>query len=176
MTYEQFTRKIKKKDALDRYWNYFIAIFFIGIGLCFLYLLHFTDWYAISSVTTENITPVWTIHVMSGLFIILGLYGFWRIPITYKVSPIKSDVSIEQKSDIIHQLINDFNLIELESEGQFHHFHYFGRYWSSFNIYLFYDSNNFYINAQENNKRTYIDFGTSKKVTNKIKNKIIELL
>ena len=45
MTYEEFTNKFKKTNSFDKYWNYFISIAVIGVGLYFLYQLNFTEWY-----------------------------------------------------------------------------------------------------------------------------------
>lgn len=92
---------------------------------------------------------------------------------------IKSELSIDKKNQIINQIISDFKLNELEREEQYRHFRYVGRFWNTFDIYIFYDTNNFYLNAQQidfGNDGGFIDFGTSKRVTNKIKNKIIAFL
>jgi hypothetical protein len=179
MTYEEFTNKFKKTNSFDKYWNYFISIAVIGVGLYFLYLLNFTEWYDLKKVTTGNIMPIWGIYVFCGFLILLGLYGFWRIPKTYEITFIKSDFSIDKKNQIINQIINDFKLNELEKDEQYRHFRYVGRFWNTFDIYIFYDTDSFYLNAQQidfGNDGGFIDFGTSKRVTNKIKNKIITLL
>ena len=60
-------------------------------------------------------------------------------------------------------------------EEQYQHFLYVGRFWDSFNIYIFYDTTNFYLNTQQiefKNDGGFIDFGTSNRVTKKIKSKI----
>ncbi|MBK9378237.1 MAG: hypothetical protein IPM86_08330 [Saprospiraceae bacterium] len=99
MTYEEFTNKFKKTNSFDKYWNYFISIAVIGVGLYFLYQLNFTEWYDLKKVTAGNIMPIWGINVFCGLLILLGLYGFWRIPKTYEMTFIKSEFSIDKKSN-----------------------------------------------------------------------------
>ncbi len=176
MTYEKFKEKFKKSNSFDIYWSYFISIFLLGIGLFFLYLLNFTDWYELSKVTTKNIAPIWSIYFFCGLLILIGLYGFWRIPKTFGITIIKSDFSIDEKKQIVNQIINDFDLNEVEREEQYLHLIYYGRYSSSFVIYLFYDSNNFYMNVHHAiimNNGGFTDFGASKRVANKIKSKIL---
>lgn len=177
MTYEDFIKKFNKINLIDKYWNYIISIAVIGVGLYFLYLLNFTDWYEVKELTTKNIAPTWLIYGMSGFFISLGLYGFWRIPKRYEITKIESRHSKIDKEHIINQLISEFKLNRLEKEDQYHHFTYRGRFLSPFDIYIFYDDNNIYLNAQQYDYNGgYMDFGTSKRVTNKIKNKIHSLI
>ncbi|WP_026904927.1 hypothetical protein [Pedobacter glucosidilyticus] len=109
MTYEDFIKKFNRTNFLDKYWSYFISIGALGIGLYFLYLLNFTEWYQLKKVTTKNITPLWAIYAFCGLFIFLGLYGFWIIPKNYGITYIKSDSPIDKKAEIINQLIHDLN-------------------------------------------------------------------
>jgi hypothetical protein len=178
MTYEDFSNRFKKTNSHDKIWNYFISLTVICLGLFFLYLLHFTQWYDPQKVTTKNATPIWGINVFCGLLILLGLYGFWRIPKSYEMTAIQSALSIDKKHQIINQIISDFKLNELERGEQYRHFRYEGRFWNTFDIYIFYDTENFYLNAQQRdfgNDGGFIDFGTSKRVTTKIKNKIMAL-
>ena len=175
MTYEDFTNKFKKTNSFGKYWNYFISIAVMGVGIYFLYLLNFTEWYDFKKVTTKKIVPIWGIYAFCVLLIMLGLYGFWRIPKTYKIKIIKSELSIDEKKQIINQITRDFKLNELERKEQYQHFLYVGRFWASFNIYIFYDTTNFYLNTQQiefKNDGGFIDFGTSNRVTKKIKSKI----
>lgn len=156
-----------------------MSVSVIGIGLFFIYLLLFTDWYTIKMATTKNIMPIWGIYILCGLLILLGLYGFWRIPKTYEITFIKSAYSIDKKREVVNQIIGDFKLNELEAIEQYRHFRYTGRFWNSFDIYIFYDSNNFYLNAQQidfGNDGGFIDFGTSKRITNRFKNKILNAI
>lgn len=179
MTAEDFESKFQKTNYFDKYWNYFISILVIGVGLYFLYLLNFTEWYDSKKTTTTNAMPIWGIYIFMVSLIALGLYGFWRIPQTYKITKIKSALSIEEKTLIIHNIISDFKLKELESDQQYRHFRYVGRFLNRFDIYIFYDLNNFHLNVQQidsGNDGGFIDFGTSKRVTNKIKNKILAYL
>ena len=177
MTFENFQKRFHKKNTIDRYWNYLLSIAVIGIGVYFLYLLYYTDWYGIKTETTENIAPKWFINCFSGFFISLGLYGFWRIPKIYEFTKIESCHSNTDKELVINELISEFKLNKLEKGDQYHNFRYkrgFFRHY--FYIYIFYDDNNIYLNAQQYDYRGYIDFGTSKRVTNKIKRKILEHL
>ncbi|MBT0554721.1 hypothetical protein D1Z97_09210 [Riemerella anatipestifer] len=83
------------------------------------------------------------------------------------------------KNQIINKIITEFKLNELERDEQYRHFRYVGRFRNTFDIYIFYDTNNFYLNTQQidfGNDGGFIDFGTSKRVTKKIKNKIITFL
>jgi len=179
MTCEDFKNKLKKRNSFNKYRNYFISIGAVGIGLFFLYQLSFTDWYEIKKVTTKNIMPIWGIYGMSGLFILIGFYGFWRIPKTYELTCIRSVLPVDQKAQIISQILNDFKLKELERQGQYGHFEYVGRFRNKFDIYIFYDQCNFYFNAQQRdagNDGGFIDFGTSKRVTHKIESKLVSYL
>jgi hypothetical protein len=179
MTAEDFESKFQKTNSFDKYWNYFISILIIGGGLYFLYLLNFTEWYDSKKTTTTNAMPIWGIYIFIGFFIALGLYGFWRIPQAYKITLIKSVLSIEEKSIIIHNIISDFKLKELERDQQYWQLRYVGRFKNRFDIHMFYDPDNFYFNVQQidsGNDGGFIDFGTSKRVTNKIKNKILAYL
>ena len=179
MTFEDFTNKFRRINSFVKYWNYFISIGIMGFGLFFLYQLNFTEWYELKKLTTKNIMPMWGIYVMSGLFILLGLYGFWRVPKTYELTCIRSKLSIDKKDQIINQILNDFELQELERQEQYRHFKYTGPFLNKFDIYMFYDQSNFYLNAQQRdagNDGGFIDFGTSKRVTQKIKSKLVSYL
>jgi hypothetical protein len=179
MTYQEFLKKFKKTNSFDNKRNYFISITMICIGLFFTYLFVFTDWYESKDATMDNIIPRSGMYAFNLFFILFGLYGFWRIPATYKFTLIESKHSIEQKSDMLNLLIADFKLKELEYDEQYRHYYYEGRFWNSFNVHVFFDSNNFYLNSHQldvQDNGGFIDFGTSKRVTNKIKRKIIAQL
>jgi hypothetical protein len=179
MTYEDFVTKFKKTNSFEKYWNYFISIAVIGIGLSALFLLHFTDWHENKKALNENIMPVWGIDLSVGPLIFLGLYGFWRIPKTYKITSIKSDKTLAEKSNLINKIVAEFQFIILERKDQYYHFKYTGRFWTSFDIYCFYDAHNFYLNTQQidsGNDGGFIDFGTSKRLNNKIKRKLLDKL
>jgi hypothetical protein len=178
MTYQDFQKKIHKNSFL-KYWSYCISIFVMTIGLYFIYLLHFTDWYEIRKPTTPNIAPTWAINIMGGLFTMAGLYGFWRIPITYKITCIESKHSLTEKNEIINQILNDFKLTELEKDEQYRHvkYPYPVSLWNRFDVYLFFDRNTFYLNTQTTSYGGgFIDFGASKSVTNIMRSKIIASL
>ena len=177
MTYEKFTVKFKRINAFDKYLNYLISIAVIGTGLFFLYQLHFTDWYSIKKETTKNIAPVWFINCFSAFFIILGSYGFWRIPKTYEITTIESTHSLSEKNQIIEQLISDFKLNQLEKVEEYLHFKYSGHFWNYFDIYIFYSRSHFYFNVQKRSYRGgFIDNGASKKFTRTIKKKLLAYL
>ncbi|MBL0013021.1 MAG: hypothetical protein IPP30_04465 [Flavobacterium sp.] len=178
MTYEDFLNKFEKRNIFDKYWNYFICISIIAIGIFFISKFLFADWNQIKT-TTKDYFPKWSFIIFMSLLISLGLYGFWRIPKSYQITSIRSDFSILKKNEILNQIIKDFKLNELERNKQYTHFKYVGRFWNSFDIYIFLDAENFYLNAQQidfGNDGGFIDFGTSKKVTHKIKSKILSYL
>lgn len=179
MTFEEFSKIFQKKNSFEKYWNYFLSVAVIAVGLFVFYLLLFTDWYAIKTITTKNIAPLWLIYCLGIMFVSLGLYGFWRIPKSYEITIIKSSIPIDKKDQIVNQILTDFKLIELENDEQYRQFRYVGRFWNSFDIFIFYDTKNIYLNAQQidfGNDGGFIDFGTSKRVTIKIKNKILTYL
>jgi hypothetical protein len=177
MTYQDFLKKFRKINSFDKYWNYFLSFFIIGIGLFFIYDLLFTDNH--ETQTTENKVPKEYVYLLSCSFIVLGLYGFWRIPKTYQVNRIGSQLGINEKADILALLVTDFQLIELEREEQYRHFMYNGWLGNTFDIYTFFDTENFFFNVQQvdfGGVGGFIDFGTSKRVTRKIRNKILDKL
>lgn len=179
MTYEEFERKIRIKDLIGKFWNYLISVGVIGVGLFFLYLMNFTDWYERKAITTQNIAPVWAIYALVVFMISLGLYGMWRIPKSYKISWIPSEKSIPEKELVINSLVSDFKLYEHERDEDYRHYKYFGSCNNSFDVYLYWDKGSFYLNAQQNDSGVsggFIDFGTSRRVTEKFKKNILSYL
>ena len=177
MTYQEFQERIKKEDASNKYGNYFTAVLFLCIGLYFAYLVNFTNWYVEKQRTTENIVPIWMVHGLAVSFVLAGLYGFWRIPQDYKITTISSKKSIAEKRQIMDQLKGDFKLFQQSEAENYGRYSYAKSFGVQFGIHILVDDKGFYLNAQRIvHNGGIIDFGSSKRATDKIRNKILSYL
>ena len=101
MNYEDFNNKLQKRSAIDKYWNYFISIGAILFGLYCLYKTHTIEFIDAYKAKHNKEYPILAAYLITTGLTSLGLYGFWRIPKTYKVTKIKAEHSAEQKVQIL---------------------------------------------------------------------------
>jgi len=171
-----FYNKFKNDNAFDQFWNYLISILLILFGVFFIYHLHYTNWYEVKAAYQNDIAPKGLLYFGVLFMIIMGAYGFWRIPKLYKINTILTDKSISEKSRIIKLLAQELKLKELQKSKNYIHFRYRGPFWNPLDIYLFYDEEKICFNVQQyelaSNRGGFIDFGTSKRLVIKMKRKL----
>ena len=171
MNYEEFKNMLLKNGSITKYWNYFISIGAILLGLYCLYETNNTEFLNAYKAKHNKEYPTLVASAITTVLVFVGLYGFWRIPKTYEVKTIEAKTTVEQKVQIINRLVSDFKLKEIKSNEKYKHFRYVGRFWNRLDLFICFDTKNFYINAQQRElgaQSGFIDLGTSKKVANKI--------
>ena len=177
MTYQEFEEKIKKEDASEKYGGYFTAILLLGMGFFIMYQLTFTNWYAEKQGTEENTASLWVLYIPPISLLLMGLYGFWRMPQYYKVTAIDSQKPVPEKKQIFDRIKADFKLSVFSETENYGHYSYAKRFGVQFGIYLLLTENGFYLNVQRINTGIGItDFGSSKRATNYVKNKLVSYL
>ncbi len=171
MTFKEFELKFSKENKQDNNWNYIIASLATIGGIFLLYHLFFTDWYEIKfqekngKILSKNI-----ISLAYLILLLLGIYGFWRIPNLYKFTKVKSNLARIENQELIKKSAKEFKMSILKENEEYYHYRYFGKLKNPFDVYFFADENgNILINVQQvDYNGGYIDFGNSNRVKNKI--------
>ncbi|MDO5617084.1 MAG: hypothetical protein Q4G16_12880 [Cruoricaptor ignavus] len=167
MTFQEFDLKIKRENRQDKIWNYMIATLAIIGSTFFLYQLTFSEWYEIKKLNGKSISKS-ILYLISLIFLLIGIYGFWKIPNLYKFTKIECTNNEIENQKFIKKTAKDLNMTLIEARDNFYHYHYFGKLRNPFNVYFFTDKNIFINVKQIDLNGGYFDFGISKKVRNKI--------
>ncbi len=177
MNYKEFKNKFNKVNSFDKYWNYFIAVSVILGGLFLLCTLIFSDWYDLKYIEKRGkISSKNLIYLLSIFLISIGLCGFWKIPLLYKIYKTKANSDFESNEQLVKDIAKSMNMILIENQQGYYYYRYKGKFWNLLDIYFFIENEYIYLNIQQTDyfyKGGFIDFGTSEKVKNKIVKKII---
>jgi hypothetical protein len=165
-------KKLKPPIWRANKWEYFISFFTIAIGVFFQCLVLATDWP--QSNNSGKIPGGLTEFQFASIFFILhfmGLYGLWRIHAGYNFIGLNSNLSIEEKRDVVNRAFERMNKKAPAMAGDSMTFHYKGFLWSMFVVTILLDNDNFYINAQSRKDRSggMIDLGTSYRLMKRIR-------
>ncbi|WP_373709363.1 hypothetical protein [Kaistella sp.] len=171
MTQKKFESKFKKENKQDNIWNYIISILTIIAGIFIFEKLAFTNYYELKfeekngKILSKNI-----LYLSSLILIIIGTYGFWRIPKLYFIKKIKGKSIRNENELLIIKCAQKFKMTLIEKEEEFYSYHYIGKFKNPFHVFLFADENgNILINVQKiDYDGGFIDLGTSRRVKNKI--------
>ena len=160
-------------------WEYFISFSAIVLGIIAQYLVLATDWP--ESKNKGQIPGGLTEIQFASIFFVLylfGLYGLWRIRAGYNFIKLNSNLSIADKAIIVNKTFERMNKKVPEMKGESMTFHYKGFLWSTFDVTILLDNDNFYINAQswKDYNGGMIDLGTSYRLMKRIKKNMKECL
>ena len=144
----------------------------IGVGVLFQYMILGTDWPESKNngEIPGGLTELQFASIFF-LFSILGLYGFWRIPAGYNFIKLTCNLPIEDKKATVKRTFDRMGKDAPEMTGDSMTFHYKGFLWSSFDVTILLDMENFYINAQsrEDFDGGFIDLGSSYRLMKRIR-------
>lgn len=170
MKLNDFKLKFKNKNKFDNNWNYIISSLAIIGGLFILYKLSLTEYYELKFSEKKGKILSKNVIYFSGIMLILiGVYGFWRIPKLYKLYVINTNYDISKNKELITEISNKFRMELLENKNNYYCFIYYGKFKNPFNIYFFLENDKIFLNVQQiDYDGGFIDFGNSKKVMSKI--------
>ena len=171
MTIKEFQEKFDKSNKFVKYWNYSICVVVI-IGAPFFLV-------SIMTLDTLDEMPIGIKFFLFGFtafFMSLGIYGFWRIPLIYKLTEIETKKSTPENIKLIEEIKEKLDLILIDRDSNYFIFDFKGKFWNRIPVYIFVDQNRIYLNVQSRDygidKSGFIDFGVSKRVRRKIENEI----
>jgi len=166
MTKEQFTQRIKKRDKFDDILNYFVCVAFVLFGLCISYVIIDDD------LNTSNIlTGKYKGLLISIYLILLGMYGFWRIPKDYEVMNIRSNKSKDEKSKIINDYLSNLKMEQKTVDNGFIECRYRNMFFNKVDLRIFIDEHGILFNAQgvdQYGGKGFIDFGLTRRATKRL--------
>lgn len=171
MTLKEFESKFRKENKQDNTWNYLISILAIIGGLFLFQKLALTNYYELKfEESNGKILSKNFLNFSPLILIIIGIYGFWRIPKLYSLTRVKCKRNRDENELLIEKCAQKFNMKLIEREEEFYSYLYVGKFRNPFHIYFFAEENeNILLNVQQiDYDGGFIDFGTSNRVKNKI--------
>ena len=169
MTNLEFQKLVKDKRRKDDYFNYFLCIVFIAMGLYFF-----------TKTINEIIqTQTYDKGAKFGLFtvglvpLIFGLYGFWRIPKCYLTKTLFSNLPKLDKTKIIDNYFTNVKLTNRQDFNDLYEIQYQNKYLTYINVTIFIDNEKFlyYVTGADlRGSKGFIDFGISKRATKRLTN------
>lgn len=177
MKLNEFESRFKNENKFDNYRNYIISSLAVIGGLFILYKLSLTEYYELKFLEKKGKILSKNIIYLSGIVLMLiGIYGFWRIPKLYKLYVINTTSDTSINKELITEISNKFKMELCENEHNYYCFIYYGKFKNPFNIYFFLEKNKIFLNVQQiDYNGGFIDFGTSKRVRNQIVKEIKNL-
>lgn len=172
----EFEVYFKKRIKQDVIWNYTIATIITLLGLGFLYLLFFTNWYDIKlDDGGDEILPKNVLLVFFFIITLLGIYGYWKVPYLNKFTIIDCLRNRVENQKLIESVARDFKMFLIHMENGYFQYRYLGRFLNPFDVHFFVDEKQcLLINVQHAGwDGGYIDFGLNNKVKFKIINQIV---
>ena len=170
MTIEQFNQKIKKRDKFDDLLNYLTCIAFIALGLFFLFEI-IDDGFNTSITGVEKYKGLF----LPLIFILLGIYGFWRIPKDYEVINLRSNRSKDEKSKIVNDYLSNLKIEQKTVDNDFIECRYRNLFFNKVDLRIFIDEQGILFNAQgvdQSGAKGFIDFGLTRRATRRLKKHI----
>ncbi|MGK6349829.1 hypothetical protein [Parapedobacter sp. DT-150] len=153
-------------------WAYLALLF--SASLTFLYLLVYTDWYEKKAISGD-VMPEIAIYILALFMLILGVYAIvkWKKLAEWTVIP--SSIDEMKKKALLDKLALSYNWrLEQDSTENCYRYFFGKRFFgSSHRITVLVAADFFYINVLDYyNPLAAIDFGTNKRLKNKIKAEI----
>jgi hypothetical protein len=164
MTARDFEERIKKPYKTDNTMNYIVCLFLIAVGLFFLGKI-------IRDIDSFPYLAKFLVFILPLIFIIAGAYGIWRLRNTYRVQQIDSTESLEKKAQAVEKYLNQLKIERKRQDGNFISFRYRNKYLTSIDANVYYDNDKILYYAEGadlSGIRGIIDFGISKRATNRI--------
>lgn len=146
MTVSEFKKILKAPNHFMDMIDYSLCLTFIVIGLYFIQTLD-SLLYAIPG----------------GLvFILAGVYGFWRIPKNYIINRYASDLSSDKKIELIEQYLKTKKGFNYSVADDIIYYHYTGSFYSDVYIAVFVDDKQILVNVNGLGRQRgggFLDFG-----------------
>ena len=164
MTAQDFQKTVTRNNLFDKYFWYLLSFALIGLSI-FL----FSD--LITNPYKYKIQHTYTFAFCAYFFmLLLGCYALYLLPNRYKVLIVESKSGIDSKKEIIHKVLDTFNIEYWNNEDTFYTFKYQRKWWKNdYDVFLGIDSENFYISVLVKTsylRGGFIDFGGSEKLRN----------
>ena len=162
-TEDQFRKFIQRPDRIQDIVNYIICVLVILGGL-FLLLITFQ----IFAIRPKNDLDIF----VGTLLLVIGFYGIWRIPNSYNITKINSNITLEQKRQLIENYIKTVEVRQRFVTGNLFRIVYDNKFWNRIILSIGYDQNQILINAHSKGGAIgsgFIDFGLTKRAANKAK-------
>ena len=170
MTTKELQEKLEKENKSDKVWNYFMCVFVIIGGPYFLIKLITLDNWEQSPLEVKIF-----FFMLVAFFVGLGVFGFWRIPLAYKLTEIKTELNQKQNSEIITKLPNTLRMNLIESENNYSKYSFQDRFWDKKTVHLLAENDKILINVQTRDyggDGGFLDFGRAKRGVRIISNEI----
>ncbi|MEK6482554.1 hypothetical protein WJR50_33810 [Catalinimonas sp. 4WD22] len=165
MTVDQFKQELKEPEKTNDILNYLVCVFFIGFGIWMIGDLIINDFYH------PRHKGNYLILLAPLLSIIIGIYGFWRIPKDYQIGCINSVKTIDEKWMVINEYLSQLKIRSKKIENNQIECVYRNKFFNSLVISVYLDENKVLFNVQslDSVNKGIIDFGLSKRATKRLK-------
>lgn len=160
---EEFEEEIKDQSKFNTLGNYVISIFFLLMAMYCGYKAFSFGFRPKFGILLNCVT-----FFMPLMFLIIGLYGFWKIPTDNKVKTVLSDLSLQQKEKVITNYLEMLNVLTKQIVNCNCKINYkVNPFYGNLNLTIYFDEKQFLVNVK-NADLGFTDFGLTKKATNKI--------
>jgi hypothetical protein len=169
MTIDQFKEQVRKKDPFSDLSNYLMCVGFIMAGFYFYFQI----------LTTSKSDAAYILLVIPTTLLLMGLYGFWRIPQTYEVVMIQSKVDVKIKSRIIHEYLISLKAEPTSGKVNCSEATYTNEFGNKVDILYYVDTQKILFNVKKGSQFRYnrmFDFGVARRASEKIKSCLTEQL
>lgn len=161
----EFESIIRTKNKTSSRTNYIFASLIVLLGLIFLSIM-------IINFKDQKTNLVFVLPIMP---IVFGLYVINLIPKQYVVTEIISNLNIADKINLLMNSLNGYKVINKAKQDDLLLISCRNKYFSGFDIYIYMDNEKYLFNVQTQDIgsiKGVIDFGLSKRVKNRLKEKI----
>lgn len=169
MTVDQFKEQVRKKDPFSDLSNYLMCVSLIMAGFYFYFQI----------LTTSKSDAAYILLIIPTALLLMGLYGFWRIPQTYEVVMIQSKVDMKIKSRIIHEYLISLKAEPKSGKNNCSEASYTNEFGNKVDILYYVDSQKILFNVKKGNQFRFdrmFDFGVTRRAAEKIKYRLKEKL
>jgi hypothetical protein len=169
MTVDQFKEQVRKKDPFSDFSNYLMCVGFIMAGFYFYFQI----------LTTSKSDGAYILLIIPTVLLLMGLYGFWRIPQTYEVVMIQSKVDVKIKSRIMQEYLSSLKAEPKSDKNNCSVASYTNEFGNKVDILYYVDSQKILFNVKKGNQFRYnrmFDFGVARRASEKIKSCLTEQL
>lgn len=160
MTEKELCKKLKKADLICYALNYFSCIFALAIALVVLR----------EAILKPGFEEG---YLISFFFLLMSIYGFWRIPKQYSVTKIPSQQSVPEKEIVVGMLSSQFRRSALSKDDNVYILSYSGKFGYTLECTLVLKESCFLINVRSPGGG-FVDFGASRRATKEMIGKIKE--
>lgn len=173
MTLQEFKKSVTKTDLYRKYLWYSFSIALIGLSIFF-----FSDLTTDPNKYKSRHTYILAFVFFSFLFL-LGCYALYLLPNRYKVLTVNNNSSVDEKKQIISDLLDKLKVPHSHNQETFYAFKYQRKWWTKdYDVYLSIDEEKFYVSVLVRTsyyRGGFIDFGGSERLRKEIVSNIKSL-